>query len=157
MIGQSKDLVEQKYCIANGYLYNAKVCVRCSCEPVNDCQQVLLFLFAKVIYGDTDSVMVRFGVKTVAESMELGREAADVISAHFPHPIKLEFEKVRKPTLYMYLALTPPLSLLPSPSSSISSTRCTSPTSSSTRRGMLVSSSPGLSPMTRWIARELRQ
>ena len=27
--------------------------------------------------------------------MELGREAAEMISAQFPHPIKLEFEKVR--------------------------------------------------------------
>ena len=51
---------------------------------------------SQVIYGDTDSVMVRFGVKTVAESMELGREAADMISSQFPHPIKLEFEKVRE-------------------------------------------------------------
>ena len=75
---------------------------------------MLLFLEhvlpAKVIYGDTDSVMVQFGVKTVAESMELGREAADTISAHFPQPIKLEFEKVRKLAnmyMYMYLTLTP--------------------------------------------------
>ena len=26
MIGQSKDLVESKYCISNGYTYDAKVC-----------------------------------------------------------------------------------------------------------------------------------
>ena len=38
--------------------------------------------------------MVRFGVGTVAESMELGKEAAEHISNAFPHPIKLEFEKV---------------------------------------------------------------
>ena len=49
-----------------------------------------------MIYGDTDSVMVRFGVATVAESMELGKKAAEHVSAHFPHPIKLEFEKVIK-------------------------------------------------------------
>lgn len=47
-----------------------------------------------MIYGDTDSVMVRFGVDTVAESMELGKEAAVYISSTFPFPIKLEFEKV---------------------------------------------------------------
>ena len=47
-----------------------------------------------MIYGDTDSVMVRFGVATVKESMELGKEAAGCISETFPHPIKLEFEKV---------------------------------------------------------------
>ena len=48
----------------------------------------------QVIYGDTDSVMVRFGFETVAESMEIGREAAEYISSHFVKPIKLEFEKV---------------------------------------------------------------
>lgn len=48
----------------------------------------------QVIYGDTDSVMCRFGVETVAEAMELGREAAKLISAKFVSPIKLEFEKV---------------------------------------------------------------
>ncbi len=47
-----------------------------------------------MIYGDTDSVMVRFGPTTVAESMELGKEAAEWISTQFPPPIKLEFEKV---------------------------------------------------------------
>ena len=47
-----------------------------------------------MIYGDTDSVMVKFGVDTVAEAMELGREAADFVSDKFVKPIKLEFEKV---------------------------------------------------------------
>ena len=47
-----------------------------------------------MIYGDTDSVMVRFGVDTVAESMALGKEAALMISDTFQKPIKLEFEKV---------------------------------------------------------------
>ncbi len=53
----------------------------------------LCFSF-KVVYGDTDSVMVRFGFDTVAESMEIGREAAEFVSSHFVKPIKLEFEKV---------------------------------------------------------------
>lgn len=61
--------------------------------------QSLCFLHAspsfQVIYSDTDSVMVRFGVKSVAESMELGHEAAEMISAQFSNPIKLEFETVR--------------------------------------------------------------
>ena len=63
--------MESRYRIANGYSHDAKV-----------------------IYGDTDSVMVRFGASTVAESMVLGKEAAEHISSQFPHPIKLEFEKV---------------------------------------------------------------
>ena len=49
----------------------------------------------QVIYGDTDSVMVKFGTETVAESMELGKEAASYVTSHFIQPIKLEFEKVR--------------------------------------------------------------
>lgn len=48
-----------------------------------------------MVYGDTDSVMCRFGVSSVAEAMALGREAADWVSSHFPSPIRLEFEKVR--------------------------------------------------------------
>lgn len=39
--------------------------------------------------------MVKFGVDSVAESMELGKEAAGYVSGHFIKPIKLEFEKVR--------------------------------------------------------------
>lgn len=30
----------------------------------------------------------------MAEAMELGRKAAELISAEFPNPIRLEFEKV---------------------------------------------------------------
>ena len=48
----------------------------------------------QVIYGDTDSVMVRFGVQTVEEAMKLGLEAAATVSETFIKPIKLEFEKV---------------------------------------------------------------
>uniref|UniRef100_A0A915DAH8 DNA polymerase n=1 Tax=Ditylenchus dipsaci TaxID=166011 RepID=A0A915DAH8_9BILA len=54
---------------------------------------------AKVIYGDTDSVMVNFGVNTVAEAMELGQHAAQEISKQFIKPISLEFEKVYYPYL----------------------------------------------------------
>ena len=49
---------------------------------------------AEVIYGDTDSVMVKFGVDTVAEAMTLGQEAAGRVTEKFVKPIKLEFEKV---------------------------------------------------------------
>ncbi|TKS91801.1 DNA polymerase delta catalytic subunit [Collichthys lucidus] len=70
MIEQTKQLVESKYTISNGYQGDAKV-----------------------IYGDTDSVMVKLGVATVREAMDIGKEAAEWVSSHFTPPIKLEFEK----------------------------------------------------------------
>lgn len=76
MIEQTKQEVEHHYTMANGYERDAKV-----------------------IYGDTDSVMVNFQVKTLERSMELGREAAELISEKFIKPIKLEFEKVCTPIL----------------------------------------------------------
>jgi DNA polymerase elongation subunit (family B) len=54
---------------------------------------------ATVIYGDTDSVMVRFGTDDLAESMKLGREAAAFVTSKFIKPIQLEFEKVYFPYL----------------------------------------------------------
>ena len=54
---------------------------------------------AEVIYGDTDSVMVKFGLKDLHKAMELGQKAADFVSSKFIKPIKLEFEKVYFPYL----------------------------------------------------------
>ena len=76
MIEKTKEEVEKKYTTANGYKADAKV-----------------------IYGDTDSVMVKFGVKDLAEAMKLGEEAATYVSSKFIKPIKLEFEKVYFPYL----------------------------------------------------------
>ncbi|XP_070376871.1 DNA polymerase delta catalytic subunit-like [Dermacentor albipictus] len=55
----------------------------------------------EVIYGDTDSVMIIYRRKTVAEAMEMGKELAETISRKFPHPIDLDFEKVFKPYLLL--------------------------------------------------------
>lgn len=41
-------------------------------------------------------MMVKLGVATVQEAMNLGREAAEWVSSHFVPPIKLEFEKVQE-------------------------------------------------------------
>jgi len=76
MIEKTKAEVEAKYCIANGYSHDAQV-----------------------IYGDTDSVMVKFGMKDLADAMKLGEEAAAYVSSKFIKPIKLEFEKVYFPYL----------------------------------------------------------
>lgn len=53
MIADTKAEVERRYTVANGY-------------PAN----------AVVVYGDTDSVMVKFGVPDVPTAMKLGAEAA---------------------------------------------------------------------------------
>jgi DNA polymerase delta subunit 1 len=54
---------------------------------------------ADVIYGDTDSVMVKFGPNDLVKVMAMGAEAAEFVSAKFIKPIKLEFEKVYYPYL----------------------------------------------------------
>ncbi|TPX11063.1 uncharacterized protein E0L32_007924 [Thyridium curvatum] len=76
MIEQTRDEVEKRFSILNGYSHDAHV-----------------------IYGDTDSVMVRFGNSDLAQVMKLGEEAAQHVSARFKAPIKLEFEKVYFPYL----------------------------------------------------------
>lgn len=56
---------------------------------------------SQVIYGDTDSVMVRFGDRTpdVATGIIVGKEAAALVNKYFIAPISLEFEKVFFPYL----------------------------------------------------------
>ncbi|KAI9789727.1 MAG: DNA-directed DNA polymerase delta [Piccolia ochrophora] len=76
MIEKTREEVEKRYTIANGYSHDAQV-----------------------IYGDTDSVMVKFGPKELEEAMKLGEDAANYVSAKFIKPIKLEFEKVYFPYL----------------------------------------------------------
>jgi DNA polymerase delta subunit 1 len=76
MIELTKQEVEKEYCIKNGYEHDARV-----------------------IYGDTDSVMVKFGCPDLPTAMRLGAEAAELVSTKFKKPIKLEFEKVYYPYL----------------------------------------------------------
>lgn len=54
---------------------------------------------AKVIYGDTDSVMVNFGVTTVAEAMTLATRLESIYNDTFLKPIAMEAEKVYMPYL----------------------------------------------------------
>ncbi|KAF9447509.1 hypothetical protein P691DRAFT_776079 [Macrolepiota fuliginosa MF-IS2] len=76
MIEKTKQEVEAEYCMANGHSHDAHV-----------------------IYGDTDSVMVKFGPSDLAKVMALGSEAAEFVTTKFVKPIKLEFEKVYYPYL----------------------------------------------------------
>jgi DNA polymerase delta subunit 1 len=79
MIEQSKQYAEQTYCRKNGYEHDA-VCV----------------------YGDTDSIFVKFGCPDMHTAIKLGQECADAITEKlFIPPIELEFEKVYLPLLLM--------------------------------------------------------
>jgi DNA polymerase delta subunit 1 len=44
---------------------------------------------------------IKFGFATVAETMPVAEKVAEEVSAIFPHPVKLEFEKVYCPYLLM--------------------------------------------------------
>ncbi|EDR28305.1 DNA polymerase delta catalytic subunit, putative [Entamoeba dispar SAW760] len=76
MIELTKTTVEEKYSKKNGFPWDAQV-----------------------VYGDTDSVMVKFGTPDLAEAIRLGKEAAVFVTTKFPRPINLEFEKVFFPYL----------------------------------------------------------
>ncbi|PHJ21520.1 dna polymerase delta catalytic subunit [Cystoisospora suis] len=78
MIEFTRKEVEKNFCTDRGYSFNARV-----------------------IYGDTDSVMVLFDDQSIEGAMKLGEEAARVISKKFIKPIRLEFEKVYCPFLLM--------------------------------------------------------
>lgn len=78
MIETTKEAVERMYTRANGFAADAQV-----------------------VYGDTDSVMVKFGLDNVKDSMAIGLQAATEVSTLFPPPVKLEFEKVYFPYLLM--------------------------------------------------------
>ncbi|KAH8556666.1 DNA polymerase family B-domain-containing protein [Umbelopsis sp. PMI_123] len=76
MIMKTKQVVEDTFNIKNGYKHDAQV-----------------------IYGDTDSVMIKFGVDNLEEAMELGNIASKLVTKEFIRPINLEFEKVYFPYL----------------------------------------------------------
>ena len=71
-----------------------------ACNPIP-----CLFHFSRykhdaiVVYGDTDSVMIKFGLTDMKEVMALSEVAAAAITETFIKPIKLEFEKVYFPYL----------------------------------------------------------
>lgn len=66
LLEKTKEFVETTYTVANGYEHDAQV-----------------------VYGDTDSVMVKFGFKTVKETFPLAIEAAEKASKIFPDPVSI--------------------------------------------------------------------
>lgn len=78
MIEKTREIILERFKISNGYKHDSVV-----------------------IYGDTDSVMIKFGVNELKEAMSLGKEASEYVSGFFKRPIKIEFEKVYFPYLLM--------------------------------------------------------
>jgi DNA polymerase delta subunit 1 len=52
-----------------------------------------------VVYGDTDSVMIDFGVDDLHACFRMGEEAAAMVTRTFKDPIELTFEKCYRPYL----------------------------------------------------------
>jgi DNA polymerase delta subunit 1 len=78
IILKTKDYVEDLISIKNGYKYDAEI-----------------------IYGDTDSIMVKFGTDDIEEAMKLGKDISKEVSKIFPSPLHLDFEKIFCPFLLL--------------------------------------------------------
>lgn len=80
MIIKTKNVVESVFCRDKGYDFDGRV-----------------------IYGDTDSVMVRIRKENLSVDyvFEIAKEMANKVSECFVKPVKLEFEKVYFPYLLM--------------------------------------------------------
>ena len=78
MIEKTRDLVMEHYNKKYGYPHDSQV-----------------------IYGDTDSVMIKFGGNDLKEALKLGLESSEYVTKHFKKPIKIEFEKVFWPYLLL--------------------------------------------------------
>ncbi|EJW01428.1 hypothetical protein EDEG_00022 [Edhazardia aedis USNM 41457] len=78
MIASTKRLIEDKYSKKAGFTHDSRV-----------------------IYGDTDSVMINFNEEDLKKVFELSNTVASYVSSTFIKPISLEFEKVYYPYLLM--------------------------------------------------------
>ncbi|XP_053396986.1 uncharacterized protein LOC123552830 [Mercenaria mercenaria] len=52
---------------------------------------------ARVVYGDTDSMFIELKGRSKDEAFKIGQDIARAVTAMFPKPIKLKFEKVYLP------------------------------------------------------------
>lgn len=63
-------------------------------QKIYDAKKIVETEFGgEVIYGDTDSIFVKFATKDLAESIELGKKAAERITASGRKAHKIEYEK----------------------------------------------------------------
>jgi DNA polymerase delta subunit 1 len=67
-------------------------------QRIQDAKKVVEEEFGgEVIYGDTDSIFVKFQTRDLAESIELGKKAADRITSLCRKPYRIEYEKTFYP------------------------------------------------------------
>jgi DNA polymerase delta subunit 1 len=67
-------------------------------QKIYDAKKIVETEFGgEVIYGDTDSIFVKFATKDLAESIELGKKAAERITASGRKAHKIEYEKTFYP------------------------------------------------------------
>lgn len=67
-------------------------------QKIYDAKKIVEEQFgAEVIYGDTDSIFVKFPTKDLQESMDMARKAADIITASGRKAHKIEYEKTFYP------------------------------------------------------------
>jgi DNA polymerase elongation subunit (family B) len=69
-------------------------------QKIYDAKKIIEEEFAgEVIYGDTDSVFIKFQTKSLSESIELGKKAAERITSQCRKAHRIEYEK----TLYPFI------------------------------------------------------
>jgi DNA polymerase elongation subunit (family B) len=67
-------------------------------QRIRDAKMIVETEFGgEVIYGDTDSIFIKFATKDLAESIELGKKAADRITAFCGRSYRIEYEKTFYP------------------------------------------------------------
>jgi DNA polymerase elongation subunit (family B) len=67
-------------------------------QRIRDAKKIVEEEFGgEVIYGDTDSIFIKFATKDLAESIELGKKAADRITAFCGRSYRIEYEKTFYP------------------------------------------------------------
>ena len=67
-------------------------------QRIQDAKKVVEEEFGgEVIYGDTDSIFIKFQTRDLAESIELGKKAADRITSLCRKPYRIEYEKTFYP------------------------------------------------------------
>lgn len=67
-------------------------------QKIYDAKKIVETEFGgEIVYGDTDSIFVKFNTKDLAESIELGKKAAERITASGRKAHKIEYEKTFYP------------------------------------------------------------